>query len=157
MKLLTRLSLLLVLTALSGVAHAQSWDNVKALPVDTQLHINLRQGRLICNFIAADDKSIACETRRMVFVFTVRQRLVLTRESIARIRLSRQALSTFAGAGIGAAAGVGIGAGIDATAKNKRDEGHLVAVLFGLLGTGVGASIGSHTDFLAGSTIYTAP
>jgi len=157
MKLLARFSLILTLFALTGAARAQSWDHVKALPVDTQLHINLEHGRLICSLLAVDDKSIACETRRLVFIFTVRQHLVVPRASIKRIRLARQGMSALAGAGIGAAAGVGIGVAVDRAAENKREEGHVVATLFGLLGAGVGASVGNKTDFLAGSTIYQAP
>lgn len=66
-------------------------------------------------------------------------------------------LSTAAGAEIGAGVGAGIEAGIDASAKNQVEEGHLLTVMFAMLGGVVGMGVGQGTDFLAGPTIYRTP
>jgi hypothetical protein len=80
----------------------------------------------------------------------------LRRETVREVRLLHSGASVLTGAAIGAAVGAGIGLAIDSSERSHED-GHLVTVVFTLLGGAVGAGIGRHFALVRGKTIYLAP
>lgn len=154
-----KFTVLLVLVCCAWTCRAQTgdWSKVEQLHHGEPVKLRVTVGRQVCNFVSADDSALHCEYRRSVFFVPVRHRMEFPRADVLEVRLSRQGLSTLAGAAIGAGAGAGIGAGIDAQAKDQQEEGHLVTVLLGFLGAVIGGGVGQHTDFLAGPVVYRAP
>jgi uncharacterized protein YcfJ len=151
------ISVFLLGASLSVSAQSTGWEAVKHLPQDQQIRVRSLQGGLTCNLVLADDDALVCEQRRTIVFAPVHRQIMIPRNEIKSVRLSRQAVSMLAGAGIGAGAGAGIGAGIDASAKNQVEEGHIITVLFAFMGGLIGNGIGQHSDFLAGPVIYRAP
>lgn len=149
---------LLVLTGVSrGQQAGSDWTRVEALQPGTLLRVSSGSRPSVCSFVAADSDSLTCMKTQTIFFFPVKRKLVFSQPEVISVKLSRQGISGLVGAGIGAGAGAGIGAAIDASAKDQVEEGHLVTVLFGILGGVMGAGIGSKMDFLAGPTIYRMP
>ncbi len=132
------------------------WTNVQRLPAGQLIRVRFQHHVTICGFNSADDEELICTQKRTVFFVPVRSVIRLRRADVQSVRISRHAASTALGAAIGVGAGAGIGAAIDDSAKNKVEEGHLMAVVMGLLGGPIGAGIGSHNDFLSGPLIYQA-
>lgn len=109
-----------------AVAQSSGWDSVERLPSDQLIRVGRLHGGQTCNFVMANDDTLVCEQRRTIIIVPVSRRIVFSRNDVQSIRLSRQGVSTLAGATIGAGAGAGIGAGIDASAKSQMEEGHVV-------------------------------
>ena len=149
-----------VALALCPAALAQQagsdWHRVEVFAVGQDLRISVAGHGINCGFVSADAQTLHCDAVRTIFFFPVVHRYAFDRAEVARIKLSRQALSAITGAAIGAGAGAAAGVAADATASNHEYRS-TVAVVFGLLGGLLGEGIGHHTDFLAGPTIYTAP
>lgn len=148
---------LLCCTLSSLQGQSSDWASVKRIPPGQLIRIGRIHRGITCSFVDADDDSLVCDKKQTILFFPVHRQITTPRGEVRSVRLSRQALSTLAGGAIGAGAGAGIGAAIDASAKNQAEEGHLAAVVFGLLGGVIGMGIGEGTDFLAGPAIYRAP
>ena len=150
-----------VAVAMTGSVEAQQagsdWTRVQQIGRGMPIRISSERRPTVCNFVVADVDSLTCRKTQSIFFIPVTRRLVFLKTEVTSVKMSRQLLSTAAGAGIGAGAGAGIGAGVDASAKNQVEEGHLLTVVFAMLGGVVGMGVGQGTDFLAGPTIYRAP
>jgi hypothetical protein len=137
------------------------WGKVQALPLDTAIRVSA-SGRTtserttVCRLTVVDSDLLRCVETRTVFFFPARREREFQRTELRSVKLSRQGLSTLAGAAVGLGAGAGIGAAIDAQAKDQVEEGHLVTVVLGFLGGVIGSGVGKHTDFVAGPTVYRA-
>ena len=161
-----RLSWLLCLTAavgmsaLRGISAQQpagsDWSRVQAVAAGTLVRVSYGGRPVVCSFVSADTSSLICTRTRTFFFVPYTRRLVFPRSEVASVKLSRQFASGLTAAGIGAGAGAGIGAGIESQ-YSGNDDPHLLTIVLALFGAGIGSTIGSATDFLAGPTLYRAP
>jgi hypothetical protein len=150
-------ALLTAITAQTQTPAGSDWSKVQAIPLDTAIRVSASGKTTVCRLTFVDQDLLRCVETQTLFFFPIRNDHEFQRTEVRSVKLSRQGLSTLAGAAIGAGAGAGIGAAIDAQAKDQAEEGHLLTVLFALFGGLFGSGIGKHTDFTAGPTIYRAP
>jgi hypothetical protein len=132
------------------------WEKVQAIPLDTAIRVSTSGKTTVCRLTFVDSDLLRCVETQTVFFFPIRKEREFPRTEVRSVKLSRQGLSTLVGTATGLGLGAGIGAAIDASAKSQEDP-NLATALFGLLGALFGSGVGSHTDFMAGPTIYRAP
>ena len=134
------------------------WGKVQAIRLDTAIRVSASASgkTTVCRLTFVDSDLLRCVETQTVFFFPIRKEREFPRTEVRSVKLSRQGLSTLVGTATGLGLGAGIGAAIDASAKSQEDP-NLATALFGLLGGLFGSGVGSHTDFMAGPTIYRAP
>jgi hypothetical protein len=161
-----------ILVATASVLHAQNgpastqpkagsnWERVKALPVQTNLHITSDHGGKTCRIFAVTDDTLTCAKGS-------NPGAILQRAEIKHIKLTHYGRSTAVGAAIGA--GIGATAGAIGGRTKPCPTGQTfclnglgigaggVAAIFGI-GSGIlGSAIGGPLDITRGSSIYTRP
>ena len=162
----------LILFAVSSVLRAQqvppmapqsptssNWGQVKALPVNTKVHITTDHGGRTCRIFSVTDDLLTCAKGGHTAGIEVQ------RTEIKHIKLAHAVRSTLVGAGIGGGIG-GIAGGIGGRG-NGCAAGQTfclniissadVAIIGGVGGALVGSLVGGLTDFARGSSIYTRP
>ena len=155
-----------ILLASSSALQAQqapagsNWDRVKALPVNTRLHVTTDHGGQTCRIFAVTDDALTCSQGSHT------AGPVLQRAEIKHIKLTHYGRSTLVGAAVGG--GIGATAGAIAGKTKPCTPGQLclngigigaggVAAVFGV-GAGIlGAAVGGLTDITRGSSIYIRP
>ena len=125
-----------------------SWKRVQALPVRTKVHITKDHGGTTCRIFAVSEDTLTCAS----YPGNSAGKLI-QRSEVKRIKLTREGISTAAGAGSGLGAGALIGV---AETRNAILRGVAVG-LFAAIGAASGALIGGTTDFTRGPTIYVRP
>lgn len=153
-------ALLLVVT-MTLQAHAapdlHDWNRVRSLDSGTELFVTTTAGEKMKGALSdvTADELVLYVYQHGVFRRD-RYRRVLRRSEIKQVRLLARELSGVAGAAIGAGVGAGLGVAVDAPYRNHEARSTL-ALLFGLLGAGLGLAIGRSSGFIKGETIYVAP
>lgn len=133
------------------VSPAPGWQQVQALPPQTQIQVKTDHKKTTCLVTAVTDDKLTCSQS------------VFSRAEIQTIKLPRKTKSTVGGLLIGAGIGAGVGAGIG-SAINAGDKGSILhvsgaksagvgAAVGAIIGIGIGAGVGHSTDLFA-TTIY---
>jgi hypothetical protein len=134
------------------------WKNVQSVATDTELWVKTVHHSYTGNLVSVSDDELVIVRRRRVLIFIpIEHEYRFRRSQVRAVRFGRRALSQLAGAAIGVGAGVGLGLAAEATARNQREDGHLLAVALGMLGGAMGATVGEDHPFLKGKAIYVAP
>ena len=138
-----------------------NWSRVKALPVNTRLHVSTDHGGKSCRVFAVTDDALTCATHSNV------AGAVLQRPGIKRIKLTHYLRSSLVGAGIGAGSGAITGGVLGRSKPCPAGQGLCfngigvdaggVAAIFGVGGAVLGSVVGGLTDMARGSAIYTRP
>lgn len=169
-----QLTVSLVLAAFSLGLHGQqpssstaqpkagsSWQNVRALPANTKVHITTEHGGKTCRIFLVSDDTLTCAKG------SNRPGDVLQRADIKHIKLTHYVRSALIGAGAGAGIGATAGAIAGRTKPCPAGQGLClnglgvgaggVAAIFGVGGAVIGSVVGGVTDMARGSSIYTRP
>jgi hypothetical protein len=127
------------------------WQHVKALPINTYIHVQARTRHSVCTLKAVADDSLDCEYDTGVGT----KELTFQRDEIKTIKIAHRVRSAFIGAGVGAGAGATAGA-IYARGNHYFAVPSAFAMIYGFVGLFAGAPTGYLKDFSA-STVYRAP
>jgi len=141
-----------------------NWQAVEDLSVGAPISVKARHSvHLLCNFERATEDELICQPLRPAalvipppwpypapFPYPPRpHKYAFEREKVEEVRLEHSEPSnTLIGAGVGAAAGAALGA---ATFRNARGPG---ALLFGAIGSLIGAPIGRTSPLFHRKVIY---
>jgi hypothetical protein len=121
-----------------------NWDHLKALPVNTKLHVSADKGGHTCRLVSVDDASLVCGTH------------TFQRADVKSVKLTRYAVSygggALIGAGVGAVVGLGVSAGTD-DAFFKNDKASFAGA-GAAVGVVVGALVTGPFDLFKGPTVY---
>lgn len=143
---------LLILSPLSAKCQAagSNWQRVQQLPVHSRIHVSSDRMSRVCTVDHVDEETLVCSAGRMVQT----SHYTFSRSEIKRIKVTRYALSTAAGAGIGAA--VSIIALEAANGDGFFRQGELIGAGAAIGGV-PGGIVGLLSDFARGPTVYRRP
>jgi hypothetical protein len=123
-------------------AAGSNWDHVKALPVQTRLHVSADKGGATCKLVTVDDATLVCGKH------------TFQRADVKSVKLTRYGVSYGVGTAIGAGAGAGVGVALVSGDSFFHDDKGNAAGIGLLLGGAVGALITGPADLFKGPTIY---
>lgn len=151
-------AILTMTTAATAQTDLHDWNNVRNIPVGSDVWVKAPGGNVSGTFLSADNDGLRIEPWRHKTWFSRRVRSrTMARSDVRQIRFNHRAVSALAGTAIGVGLGVAAGAGLDAQYPDHAEEGHIAAALFGFFGGLFGELIGERTSFIRGETIYLAP
>jgi hypothetical protein len=135
-------STLIASAALAQAPAGSHWEHLKALPVNTTLHVSADSGGHTCRLVSVDDAALVCGSH------------TFPRAEIKSVKLTRYGASYGVGAAIGAGAGAGIGlAVVSGDSLFSNDKGKAAGI--GLaLGAGIGTLATGPIDLFRGPTVY---
>ena len=153
--LLIVLLYLLPITVLAQAPQpASGWERLKALPVQTRVHVSADRMSRTCTLISVDDDTLVCSKSRLVST----AHYTFAWEEVRSVKLTRYIASTLVGIGVGAGAGAAVGYATNPPRKNDiLDFSSIARWAFTIGGATVGGAAGGPTDFLRGPLVYQRP
>ncbi len=140
------IALATLLSAAAATAQApaagSNWDHLKALPIQTRLHVSADKGGHTCSLVSVDDTALVCG------------RYTFQRAEVKTVKLTRYGVSYGVGAAVGAGAGAGVGLALvsgDSFFHNDKGKASAIGLL---LGGAVGALFTGPADLFKGPTVY---